>query len=209
MATWKLCASTTFEILPLSTCTLCQIKSCISRGIHTTFEMFASARRCWGWAFGSKISGAQLFYFCNAKVKSFRIDNILKFCYVQPVPGTSQNPMSPKVLNQFSKSLPQVEDVEGGHLCGKFQVRRYFTLAIRTWNFRPKCPPSTSSSRGKHFESRVNTSGDTGFYLAQCTCWKWQNFKCCRCAKFSRCHCKTKIPAYLKFSTQMPTLNIF
>ena len=48
-----------------------------------------------------------------------------------------------------------------------------------------------------------------GFLLAQCTCWKWQNFKCCRCAKFSPCHCKSKIPGHLKLSTQMSTLNIF
>ena len=48
-----------------------------------------------------------------------------------------------------------------------------------------------------------------GFFLAQWTGWKWQNFKCFRCAKFSPCHCKSKIPAHLKLSTQMPTLNIF
>ena len=35
------------------------------------------------------------------------------------------------------------------------------------------------------------------------------NFKCSTCAKFSPCHCKSKIPARLKLSTQMPTLQIF
>ena len=35
------------------------------------------------------------------------------------------------------------------------------------------------------------------------------NFKCCTCAKFSPCHCKSKIPARLKRSTQMPTIKIF
>ena len=34
------------------------------------------------------------------------------------------------------------------------------------------------------------------------------NLECCRCAKFSPFHCKTIIPAHLKFSTQMPTFNI-
>ena len=37
----------------------------------------------------------------------------------------------------------------------------------------------------------------------------WQTFKCCRCAKFSPCHCKRKIPVHLKLPFQMPTLNIF
>ena len=65
MARLKLCASTTFEILRLSTCTLCQ-----------------------------------------------------------------QKPMSPKVFNRFSRSLPLLEDVGGGHLGGKFEVRRYFAFAM-------------------------------------------------------------------------------
>ena len=93
-------------------------------------------------------------------------------------------------------------------------MRKVFTFAIakvkylRTWNFPPKCPPWTSTSWGKDFEHRVNTFRDIGFFLAQCTCSKWQNFKCCRCAKFSPCYCKSKISTHLKLSTQMPTLNI-
>ena len=54
MARWKLCAVTTFEILPLSTCVLCQQKSNVSKGIEPIFENFVSARRCWGWGFGWK-----------------------------------------------------------------------------------------------------------------------------------------------------------
>ena len=66
---WKLCALITFQILQLSTCTVCQQKSYISKGIQAIFEIFASARRRWGWAFGWKVSGAQVFYFCKGKVK--------------------------------------------------------------------------------------------------------------------------------------------
>ena len=62
MAMWKLCTLTTFEILPLSICTLCQQKSHISKGIQRIFEIIASARRYWGWAFRRKVSGAHLFY---------------------------------------------------------------------------------------------------------------------------------------------------
>ena len=64
---------------PLSICTLLQQKSYISRGIQPIFEILASARRCWGWAFGRKDWGAQLFYFCNGKVKSLPIYNIWNF----------------------------------------------------------------------------------------------------------------------------------
>ena len=197
MARWKLCASTTFEILPLSTCTVCEQKSCISNGIQPIFENFASARRCWRWAFEWKVSGAQVFYFCNGEAKTLRIDNIwnfatfnlysvpakilylqrystdfpnlwlsstmlkvgiwvesfrwagilllqwrgeniahrqhLKFCHFQPVHCASKNPISPKVFSRFSKSLPQREDLERGHLGGMFQVRRYFTFAMARW----------------------------------------------------------------------------
>ena len=61
MARWKHCASPTFEIWPLSNCTVCQQKSYISKGIQPIFEFFASARRCWGWAFGWKVSASQVF----------------------------------------------------------------------------------------------------------------------------------------------------
>ena len=79
MARWKLCASTAFEILPLSTWTLCQQKYCIFKGIQPIFEIFALARRCWGWAFGWKVSCAQVFYFSNGEVKTLRFDNIWNF----------------------------------------------------------------------------------------------------------------------------------
>ena len=42
----------------------------------------------------------------------------LKVCHIQPVHCASKNPISPKVFNGFSKSLPQFEDVEGGHWGG-------------------------------------------------------------------------------------------
>ena len=120
LARWKLCASTTFEILQLSTWTLCEQKSYIPKGIQPSFEIFASARRCSGWAFGWKVSGSHVAYFCNGKVKTLRMDNILTFCHVQPVVCVSKNPISPKLFNRFLKSSPLLEDVEGGNLGGKF-----------------------------------------------------------------------------------------
>ena len=79
MGTYRFCASTTFEILLLSTSTLRQNKSNISKDIIPIFEIFASAGRCWRRAFGSKISAAQIFYFSNGKVKALRIVNIWNF----------------------------------------------------------------------------------------------------------------------------------
>ena len=104
--------------------------------------------------------------------------------------------------------------VESGKISNVVDVQR-FHLAIakvkylRSWNFPPKCPPSASSSWGKDFENQLKTFGDIGILGAQCTGWMWQNFKCCRCAKFSPCHCKSKIPAHMKPFPPIPTLNIF
>ena len=196
----KLCASTTFEILPLSTCTLCQQKSYISKGIRPIFEIFAWAPRCWGMAFGWKVSCAQVVYCCHGKAKTLRIDNIwnfatfnlysvpakilylqrystdfrnlplsskmlrvgiwlecfrcagilllhwqgenfahrkhVKVCRFQPLHSASKNLIYPKVFNRFSKSLPLLEDFEGWHKGGKFQVRRCFPFCngkAKTW----------------------------------------------------------------------------
>ena len=79
MARWNLWASTKLEIMSLSSCTLCQQKFYISKSIQPIFEIFAWTRRCWGWAFGCKASGAQVFYFSNANVKTLDIDNIWNF----------------------------------------------------------------------------------------------------------------------------------
>ena len=51
----------------------------MSKGIQAIFEIFASARRSWAWAFGRKVSDAQVFSFCNGKVKTLPIDNFWNF----------------------------------------------------------------------------------------------------------------------------------
>ena len=61
----------------------------------------------------------------------------------------------------------------------------------------------------QRFRKSVEYLWDIGLLLAVCTGWKWQNFKCCSSAKFSPCQFKSKTPAHLKLSTQMPTLHIF
>ena len=242
MPTWKLWTSTTFEILSLSSCTLRQQNSYISKGIQSIFELFSSyrrcwrwafgwkvscaqvfyfcnanvktldidniwnfatfnfytvpakilylqrystdfrnlcwARRCWGWAFGWKVSGAQVFYFCNANVKTFAHGKHLKFCQFQRVHCASKNPVSPKVFNRFSKSLPELEDVEGGHLGGKFHVRRYFTFAMPTWKLWTSTtfeilPLSTSTLCQQ--KSYISKGIQPIFEIFACArrCWGW------------------------------------
>ena len=45
---------------------------------------------------------------------------------------------------------------------------------LRTWNFPPICPPSTTSRWSKVFENPLINFGDIGFLLGQCTGWKWE-----------------------------------
>ena len=227
----KFCVSTTFEILPLSTWTLWQQKSYASKGIQPIFEIFPWDGRCWGWAIVWKVSSAQVFYFCNGKVKTLGIDNIWNFATFNLYPvaakilrlqrySTDFATISTCTLCQekshISKSIQPIFEIfasarrcwewaSGWKVSGAIAKVKY----LRTWKFPPKCPLSASSNGGKHFEYRLNTFGDMGFLLAQWTVWKWQNFKCCRCPKSSPGHCKSKISAHLNLSTQMTTLNIF
>ena len=80
MAMWILCPSTAFEILPLSTCSLCQQKSYISKGMSTDFRKLSRRLEdVEGGHLGVKVSGAQVFYFCNGKLGALRIENIWNF----------------------------------------------------------------------------------------------------------------------------------
>ena len=73
---------------------------------------------------------AQVVYCCNGKANTLPIDNIWNFATFNLYTLHSKKPISPKVFNRFSKSLRQLEDVEGGHLGGKCQLRRYFSFAM-------------------------------------------------------------------------------
>ena len=128
----KLCASTIFEILPLSTCTLCQQKPKIFNRIQPIFEIFASARRCWGWAFGRKFQVRRYFTFAVER---------WKFC-------TSTTfeilPLSTGSLRQqksyISKGIVTIFEIFcSARRCWawvfgeKLQEGRYFTFAMRRW----------------------------------------------------------------------------
>ena len=135
MTRWKHCPSTTFESLPLSTCTLRQQKSYISKDIQPIFEIFASARRFWGWEFGLKVSGAHVFYCCNGKMRTLSIDKIWKFATLNLYTVPEKSYIS-KGIQPIFEIFASLEDVERGHLGGKFQVRRCFTFAMARWKLR-------------------------------------------------------------------------
>ena len=135
IARWKLCASTTFEILPLSTCTVYTIpeKILYLQRCSTDFRILRLSpkmSRFGIWVESFKCAGILLLQWQG---ENFASRQHLKFCHFQPVHCVSKNPIAPKLFNRFSKSLPQLEDVEGGHLGGKFQVRRYITFAMARW----------------------------------------------------------------------------
>ena len=132
MVRWKLCASSTFDILQLSTCTVCQQKSYISKGIEPILENFAQLEDVEGGHLRGKFQ-VRRYLILQWRVGNFAHRQHLKFCHFQPVHCASKNPKSPRLFNRISKSLHQLEDVEDGHSSGKFQMRTSFTFAIARW----------------------------------------------------------------------------
>ena len=73
----------------------------------------------------------------------------------------------------------------------------------RKYNCEPKhCPPKCLPDQHLRAEEKISKIAwiplekqDFSWQLG--TCWKWQNFKCCQCAKFSPCHCNSRIHAHL------------
>ena len=134
MASWELCALTTFEILPLLTCTLWQQKSCISKGIQPIYEIFASAQRCWRWAFGWKVSVTQVFCFCNGKVKTLHIVNIWYFATFNLYSVPAKILYLQRYWTDFRKLRLSSKMLRVGiRMGGKFQLHRYFTFAMAKW----------------------------------------------------------------------------
>ena len=132
MALWKLCASSTFDILPLSTRTVCQQKSYISKGIEPILENFAQLEDVESGHLRGKFQ-VRRYLILQWRVGNFAHRQHLKFCHFQPVNCASKNPISPKLFNRISKSSHQLGDVDDGHSSGKFQMRRCFTFAIARW----------------------------------------------------------------------------
>ena len=143
MARWKPCPSTTFESLPCSSCTLCQQKSYISKGIQPIFDIFASVRRCWGWELGWNVSGAQVFYFCNGKGKNLRFDNFWNFATFNLHTVPAKILYLQRYSTDFRNLCISSKMLRVGIGAGKLQVRRYFSFAMARWKL---CPSTTFES---------------------------------------------------------------
>ena len=154
MARWKLCACTPFEILPISTCTLCQQKSHISKCIQQIFEVFGSARRCWEGAFGWKVSGAQVFYFCNGKVKTLGIDNIWNFATFNLFNVPAKIPYLQKYSTDIRNLCLRSKMLTVGIWVGSF---RFLGILLLQW-------------KGEKFEHRQHLNFCC-FQPVHCTLW--------------------------------------
>ena len=139
MSRWKLCASTTYEILQIQP-VQCASKNLISPKIfNRSSKSLPPLEDVEGGNWGERFLMRWYFTFAMARWKlcastTFEILP-LSTCTLCP-----KIPISPKVFSWFSKSLPQLEDAEGGHLGGKFQLRRYFTFAMARWK---RCTSAT------------------------------------------------------------------
>ena len=147
MARWKLCACTTFEISQ-SQPVHCACKNPISPKVFNRFsKSLPQLEDSEGGNLGGKLQARRYFNFAMARWKPGTCTTF-EISHFQSVHCYSKNPISPKVFNRFSKSLAQLEDVEGGHLCGKIQARRYYTFAMARWK-----PCACTTFEISHFQS--------------------------------------------------------
>ena len=136
MTRWKLCASTTFEISHFEPAH-CPSKNPISPKVFNRIsKTLLQLEVVEGGLMGGKLQVRRYFTFAMTRRKLCAWTPF-EISHFQPVHCPSKNPISPKLINRFSKTLLQLEVVEGGHMGGKFQVRRYFTFAIAPAGFHP------------------------------------------------------------------------
>ena len=230
MARWKLCASTTSEILPLSICTMSQQKSYTSRGIQPIFEIFALAQRCCGggiWVKSCKFAGILLL---QCQGENFALRQQLKFCHFQPVHCASKNPISPKVFNRFSKSLPPARRIWGWAFGWKVSGAQIFyscngkVKALRIdnlWNFAtlnqytvPGKKPNISNGIQPIFEIFAwaprcwrcafgwKALGAQVILLLQCQSEHFAHRQHLKCCHFQSAHCASKNPISPKLFIQ-------
>ena len=132
MARWKRCESTTFEISHFQP-VHCPSKNPISPKVFNRFsETFHLLEDVEGGHMGGKLQLHSLFTFAMKRWK-LCASTTFEISHFQPAHGPSKNPISPKVFNRISKTFLHLEVVEGGHMGGKFQVRRYFTFEMARW----------------------------------------------------------------------------
>ena len=107
----RLWSSTTFEILPISTCTTVPAKILCLHWYSTDFRNLCLGSKIFMvviWMESFRCAGILLLQWQGEKLAQRQH---LKFCGFQHVHRTSKNLISPKVFDRSSKSLPQFENV--------------------------------------------------------------------------------------------------
>ena len=237
LARWQVSPSTTFEILLLSTCTLCQQKAYISIGTQPLFEYLCLSSkmlrvRIWVETFRT----AQVFYLCNKQWENSAFQQHLKFCHFQPVHGARKNPISPKGIQPIFEYLCLSSKLlRVGIWAESFRTRRYFTFCngkVKTlpidnmWNFAifklyTECQQKSYNS--KRYSTDFRNVCDSSKMLRvgiwaesfRCACillWQWQGDKFAnrqhlKFCHFQPVHCASK-KSYMSIGTQ-PIFEIF
>ena len=98
-------------------------------------EIFASARRCWGWAFGWKVLRALVVYFCNGKVKTLGIENIWIFASFNLFTVPAKIPYLPKYSTNFRNLCPSSKILRVGIWVESFMCAGILLLQLQGENF--------------------------------------------------------------------------
>ena len=77
------------------------------------------------------------------------------------------------------------------------------------WTFSAQIPTFNTFEMKQSFWKSVKYLWRYRIFAGTAYRLKLENFKSCRWAKFSPCHCKSKIPGHLKFSARIPTFKAF
>ena len=153
MARWKLCASTTFEISHFQP-VHCPSKNAISPKVFNRIsKSLLQIQVVEDGLMGGKLQLRRYFTFAMTRWKLCAWTPF-EISHFQPVHCPSKNPISPKLFNRFSKTFLLLEDVEGGHMCGKLEVRRYFTFAMARWKLCASTTFEISHFQPVHYPSK-------------------------------------------------------
>ena len=135
MARWKLCASTTFGILPLSTCTLSQAKILYLQRYSTDFRnLCISSKMLTVRPFGLKVSGYTGILLLQWQSEDVAHRQHLKFCHFQHVHCCPQKSYISKGMSTDFRNLGiSSKMLRVGIRLWRFQERRYFNFAMARW----------------------------------------------------------------------------
>ena len=157
----------------------------------------------WKWEISNVVDGLS-FHLVIAKLKYMRTWNFLRNAHFQHVWDEAKFlkiGLIPLEIEDFCWESLLVES-------GKFQIFSIgyvfnLTMQIKTpahLKFTAQMPTFNAFEMKQSFWKSGKYLWRYRIFAGTVYMLKVENFKTCRCAKFSPCHCKSKIPAHLKFS---------